>query len=347
MGNLCLEIIQWRQVCQGIWTSLPHIAVDWIHVLCVRVLVKWYVMYKFLSLSQVSQARLRALQSWHASSWALRQFHLASEPSCSFGVFRMKNKVLSVVTTLPQQGFGMILKAVLPICYFWIYTDVRVCVCACRDISATKNLAENTKQSFQQLPLPRGTQSQWRKSPFCICAPCGPPSPTCDKGKSHRKHPGRMKRYRLWHWHMCKQFSDIVFCLLVHCMISVQTSRSESGQETNPFLSVRSTTGMLSSQTMLALNIGLGAGLALAPLEASAFDFCESSAAGFVAGTPSVVISTEDSSYCIFALLGLAASALALLGLDPIGADGADSAADPWTPTFASSSESDNTTIGT
>jgi hypothetical protein len=30
----------------------------------------------------------------------------------------MKNKVLSVVTTLPQQGFGMILKAVLPICYF-------------------------------------------------------------------------------------------------------------------------------------------------------------------------------------------------------------------------------------
>lgn len=130
-------------------------------------------------------------------------------------------------------------------------------------------------------------------------------------------------------------------------MISVQTSRSESGQETNPFLSVRSTTGMLSSQTMLALNIGLGAGLALAPLEASAFDFCESSAAGFVAGTPSVAISTEDSSYCIFALLGLAASALALLGLDPIGADGADSAADPWTPTFASSSESDNTTIGT
>ena len=83
-------------------------------------------------------------------------------------------------------------------------------------------------------------------------------------------------------------------------------------------------------------------------LEAFAFAFCESSAAGFVAaaGTPSVVISTEDSSYCIFALLATAAS-IGLLGLDPIGADSADSAADPWTPTFASSSESDNTTIGT
>lgn len=41
--------------------------------------------------SQVSEARrLRPLRSWHASFWALRQIHLASEPSCSLGLFRMK-----------------------------------------------------------------------------------------------------------------------------------------------------------------------------------------------------------------------------------------------------------------
>ena len=83
--------------------------------------------------------------------------------------------------------------------------------------------------------------------------------------------------------------------------------------------------------------------------EASVLDLCESSSAGSLAGNP-VSIGTEDSSgLCIFALLGSVVLALALLCLHPIGADGAGSAANSWTPTpaFVSSSEKLNTCIGT
>ena len=85
-------------------------------------------------------------------------------------------------------------------------------------------------------------------------------------------------------------------------------------------------------------------------LEAAVLDLRESSAAGSLAGNPSVSIGAEDSSdLSIFALLGLVVLALALLCLDPISADGAGSAANSWTPTpaFVSSSESFNTSIGT
>lgn len=226
MGNLCLEIIQWRQVCQGIWTSLPHIAVDWIHVLCVRVLVKWYVMYKFLSLSQVSQARLRALQSWHASSWALRQFHLASEPSCSLGVFRMKNKVLSVVTTLPQQGLGMILKAALPICYFWIYTDVRVCVCA-GTLVQPKTLQKTPSNHSNNCLFREGRSRSDGNLPFAFALRAVRPHRLLTRASHIESTLGEWNGTGSGTDTCANNFLILIFCLLVHCMISVQTSRSE------------------------------------------------------------------------------------------------------------------------